>query len=71
MVFLPYLKRSIQHITTEKYPYLVCEKDNLVVGYAYAGVAFSEKDDEYLSHNSYLFHMKEGYEKGVNPDLGR
>lgn len=99
--------------TTEKYPYLVCEKDGLVVGYAYAGtynsreaydwtvstsiyidrehrregigsllyaslehelknqgiinllagVAFLEKEDEYLSHDSYLFHIKEGYEK--------
>ncbi len=28
-----------------------------------AGVAFSEKEDEYLSHDSYLFHMREGYEK--------
>lgn len=104
--------KRIEH-TTEKYPYLVCEKDNLVVGYAYAGtynsreaytwtvstsiyvdkdhrregigsllyaslehelktqgiinllagVAFSEKEDEYLSHDSYLFHQKEGYEK--------
>ena len=27
-----------------------------------AGVAFSE-EDEYLSHDSYLFHLKEGYEK--------
>ena len=106
-----FIKR-IEH-TTEKYPYLVCEKDNLVVGYAYAGaystreayawtvstsiyldkdhrregigsllyaslelelkkqgilnllagVAFSEKEDEFLSHDSYLFHIKEGYEK--------
>ncbi len=30
-----FIKR-IEH-TTEKYPYLVCEKDDLVVGYAYAG----------------------------------
>lgn len=106
-----FIKR-IEH-TTEKYPYLVCEKDDLVVGYAYAGaysvreaytwtvsmsiyvdkdhrregigsllyaslekelkkqgvinllagVAFSEEEDEYLSHDSYLFHLKEGYEK--------
>ena len=99
--------------TIEKYPYLVCEKNDLVVGYAYAGaystreayawtvstsiyldkdhrregigsllyaslelelkkqgilnvlagVAFSEKEDEFLSHDSYLFHIKEGYEK--------
>ena len=106
-----FIKR-IEH-TTEKYPYLVCEKDDLVVGYAYAGaysvreaytwtvsmsiyvdkdhrregigsqlyaslenelkkqgvinllagVAFSEKEEEYLSHDSYLFHLKEGYEK--------
>ncbi len=99
--------------TIKKYPYLVCEKDDQVVGYAYAGaysvreayswtvstsiyvdkdhrregigsllyaslenelkkqgvinllagVAFSEKEDEYLSHDSYQFHLKEGYEK--------
>ena len=28
-----------------------------------AGVAFFEKEDEFLSHDSYLFHIKEGYEK--------
>ncbi len=106
-----FIKR-IEH-TTERYPYLVCEKDDQVVGYAYAGaysareayawtvgtsiyldkdyrregigsllyasleqelkkqgiinllagVAFSEEEDEFLSHDSYLFHMKEGYEK--------
>lgn len=106
-----FIKR-IEH-TTEKYPYLVCKKDDLVVGYAYAGaysvreaytwtvsmsiyvdkdhrregigsllyaslekelkkqgiinllagVAFSEEEDEYLSQDSYLFHLKEGYEK--------
>ena len=104
-----FIKR-IEH-TTEKYPYLVCEKDGLVVGYAYAGaysareayrwtvstsiyvdrdhrregigsllyaslehelkkqgivnllagVAFNDKEDEYLSHDSYRFHLKEGY----------
>lgn len=97
--------------TTEKFPYLVCEKNNKVIGYAYAGaystreayswtattsiyidkdyrrqgigsmlyyeleerlqelgiinilagVAYSEKEDEYLSHDSYQFHIKEGY----------
>ena len=102
----------IKH-TTENYPYLVCEKDDQVVGYVYAGaysereayawtvttsiyidkdhrregigsllyaalerelkkqgivnllagVAFLEEEDEYLSHDSYLFHLKEGYEK--------
>ena len=28
-----------------------------------AGVAFSEKEDEYLSFDSYLLHMRKGYEK--------
>ena len=106
-----FIKR-IEH-TAAKYPYLVCEKANIVVGYAYAeayskreayswtvstsiyidknyrregigtllyaslewelqkqgiinllaGVAFSEEEDEYLTHDSYLFHLKEGYEK--------
>lgn len=28
-----------------------------------AGAAFSEEEDEYLTHDSYKFHMKEGYEK--------
>ena len=99
--------------TTKKYPYLVCEKNNLVVGYAYAGaystreayswtattsiyidkdyrrqgigsmlyyeleerlkelgiinilagVAYIEKEDEYLSHDSFKYHIKEGYKK--------
>ena len=99
--------------TTQKYPYLVCEENNIVVGYAYAGaystreayswtattsiyidkdyrrqgigsmlyyeleerlkelgiinilagVAYSEKEDEYLSHDSFKYHIKEGYKK--------
>ena len=28
-----------------------------------AGVAMCEKEDEYLTHDSYLFHEKEGYEE--------
>lgn len=98
---------------TEKYPYLVCVKDDKIVGYVYAsaystrsaydwtvatsiyldrdhrrqgigkllykeleerlksngivnllaGVAFSETEDEYLSHDSYRFHLSEGYIK--------
>ena len=97
----------------EKYPYLVCEKDGSIVGYAYAsaysgrsayawtatssiyvdkeyrrqgigsllyrelekrlreqgivnllaGAAFSEEEDEYLTHDSYTFHTRIGYEK--------
>ena len=97
--------------TTEQYPYLVCVKDNKVVGYAYAGayssrkayewtaaasiyvdkdyhrqgigsllydsleeklkaqgivnllagVAFCDKEDEYLSHDSRKFHICKGY----------
>ena len=97
--------------TTEQYPYLVCVKDNRVVGYAYAGaysprkayewtaaasiyvdkdshrqgigsllydsleeklraqgivnllagVAFCDKEDEYLSHDSKEFHISKGY----------
>ena len=104
-----FIKR-IEH-TTEKYPYLVCEKSDQVVGYAYAGaysireaymwtvstsiyvdkdhrregigsllytslehelkkqgiinllagVAYIDEADEYLSHDSYKFHLKEGY----------
>ena len=99
--------------TTKKYPYLVCEKDGKVVGYAYAGaysareayswtattsiyidkdfrrqgigsklyyeleerlkelgiinilagVAYTETEDEYLTHDSYKYHLKEGYKK--------
>ena len=99
--------------TTKKYPYLVCENNNIVVGYAYAGaystreayswtattsiyidkdyrrqgigsmlyyeleerlkelgiinilagVAYSEKEDEYLSHDSFKYHIKEGYKE--------
>lgn len=97
--------------TKEKYPYLVCLKDNRIIGYVYAGaysireayswtvstsiyidkdyrrhgvgsilyealekelkkqgiinllagVAYIENEDEYLSHDSYMFHLKEEY----------
>lgn len=105
-------KDRISHII-EKYPYLVCEVNNRIVGYAYAsaysvrdayawtvatsiyldknyrrqgigsvlyeelenrlreqgivnmlaGVAYCEKEDEYLSHDSFKFHSKMGYSK--------
>ena len=105
-------KKRIKHIT-EKFPYLVCEKDGEIIGYVYAseyssreayswtvgtsiyidrecrrqgagsllyrelenelrkigiinllaGVAYSAQEDEYLSHDSFLFHEKEGYKK--------
>lgn len=110
----------------EKYPYMVCIKDNRIVGYVYAsaysvrsaydwtvatsiyidrdyrrqgigrmlykeleerlkaqgivnilaGAAFCEQEDEYLSHDSYKFHLKEGYSKvahmkGVGKKFGR
>lgn len=98
---------------SKNYPYLVCEKDGVVVGYVYAsayseraaydwtvttsiyvardcrrqgigkrlyaaleerlrergiinllaGAAFSETEDEYLTWDSYRFHLKEGYVK--------
>ena len=98
---------------TKKYPYLVCEKDGQVVGYAYAsaystreaynwtamtsiyidedcrrqgvgsllyrelerrlksqgivnllaGIAYAEKEDEYITHDSLKFHTREGYTK--------
>lgn len=97
----------------EKYPYLLCEKDGIVVGYVYAsayskreaynwtvgtsiyvdkscrrmgvgsllykhleeelkkkgienllaGVAYCEREDPYLTKDSYKFHLREGYEK--------
>ena len=28
-----------------------------------AGVAYSEKEDEYLSHDSFKYHIKEGYKE--------
>ena len=99
--------------TKEKYPYLVCLKQDRIIGYAYAGayssreayswtaavsiyldrdcrrqgagsllykvleerlhrqgivnllagVAYCEEEDEYLSHDSYQFHRKMGYEQ--------
>ena len=102
--------------TKEKYPYLVCTKGDLIVGYAYAsaysvrdaykwtvstsiyvdkdcrrlgigsmlykaleeklkeqgivnllaGVAYIENEDGYLSHDSYKFHIKEGYVKAAH-----
>ncbi len=97
--------------TVEKYPYLVCEADNKIVGFAYAGeynacdsyestatvsiyldrfyrrlgigtalydtlekrlhdigivnimagVAYRKREDIYLTHESYKFHLKMGY----------
>ena len=99
--------------TAVRYPYLVCELDDRVIGYAYAsaysvrsayawtatssiyvdkdyrrqgigsvlylelekrlreqgivnllaGAAYCEKEDEYLTHDSYKFHATMGYEK--------
>ncbi|QUA53256.1 GNAT family N-acetyltransferase [Aristaeella lactis] len=109
-----------------KYPYLVCERQGKVIGYAYAGryspreayqwtattsiyidhecrrqgagsllyrelegrlrdqgivnllagVGYCEKEDEYLSHDSYKYHLKEGYTlvaqmKGVGKKFDR
>lgn len=103
-------KERIKNVK-EKYPYLVCEKDGLIVGYVYAsayskreaydwtvgtsiyvdknfrrmgigsllyksleerlkkmgienllaGVAYCEREDEYLTKDSYNFHLREGY----------
>ena len=103
-------KERIKNIKA-KYPYLVCEKDGVIVGYVYAsayskreaydwtvatsiyvdkncrrmgvgsllyanlearlkemgienllaGVAYCEREDEYLTKDSYKFHTKEGY----------
>lgn len=106
----------------EKYPYLVCEKDGVVVGYVYAsayskreaydwtaatsiyvdknyrrmgvgsllykhleeqlkkmgfenllaGVAYCEREDPYLTKDSYKFHLREGYEMaGHLKDVGK
>ncbi len=99
--------------TLAKYPYLVCTKDDIIVGYVYAGayserqaydwtvttsiyvdkdhrrqgigsllykelearlkeqgivnllagVAYLEAEDEYLTNDSYIFHIREGYSK--------
>ena len=106
----------------EKYPYLVCEKAGVVVGYVYAsayskreaydwtvatsiyvdkncrrmgvgsllyknleerlkkkgienllaGVAYCEREDEYLTKDSYKFHLREGYVMaGQLKDVGK
>lgn len=105
-------KKRITDITA-KFPYIVCECNGKVSGYAYAsayssreaynwtvassiyvdkecrklgigsalytelekrlkeqgivnilaGVAFAQNEDEYITHDSYKFHMKLGYEK--------
>lgn len=106
----------------EKYSYLVCEKDGVVVGYVYAsayskreaydwtaatsiyvdknyrrmgvgsllykhleeqlkkmgienllaGVAYCEREDPYLTKDSYKFHLREGYEMaGHLKDVGK
>ena len=108
--------------TQGKYPYLVCEKQHTVIGYAYAGaysqreaytwtattsiyvdrehhrqgvgsllyavledrlcqqgivnllagVAYSEAEDEYLTHDSCLFHRKMGYTQVARmPGIGK
>ena len=112
--------------TTAKYPYLVCEKDGVIAGYAYAGeyssreayawtvtvsvyvdrdcrrqgigsklyaelerrlkekgivnilagAAYREEEDEYLTHDSYLYHTRMGYTKaahlkGIGKKFGR
>ena len=112
--------------TLEKYPYLVCEKQGRVIGYAYAGAysireayawtatssiyidrefrrqgagaelyrgleerlrgqgivnllagtAYIDEEDEYLSHDSCLFHRKQGFVQvarleGVGKKFGR
>lgn len=104
------------HRVKRKYPYLVCEKEGVVIGYAYAsaystrdayswtaatsiyvdkdyrrqgigrklyleledrlqkqgivnllaGAAFCEPEDEYLTHDSYNFHRKQGFEKAAH-----
>lgn len=96
-----------------KYPYLVCEKDGVIVGYVYAGsyspraaynwtvttsiyvdkdmrgggvgsalydaleerlrkqgivnllaaIAYLDEEDEYITHDSYKYHLRKGYEK--------
>ncbi len=106
----------------QKYPYLVCEKDGVIVGYVYAsayskreaydwtaatsiyvdkncrrmgvgsrlyaelekrlkeqgvenllaGVAYCEREDEYLTKDSFKFHTKEGYvTAGHLKDVGK
>ncbi len=104
--------------TRAKYPYLVCVEDNVIVGYAYAGlyssreayawtvtasiyvdkdyrrqgvgsllyaelekrlkvqgivnilagIAYSDTEDKYLTHDSCNFHKKEGYCKVAHMD---
>ena len=104
--------------TSAKYPYLVCVKDDEIVGYAYAesyssreayawtvttsiyvdkdcrrqrigsrlyealrkrlkeqgivnllaGIAYCDTEDEYLIHDSYKFHKKEGYNEVAHMD---
>ena len=104
--------------TSAKYPYLVCVKDDVIVGYAYAesyssreayawtvttsiyvdkdcrrqrigsrlyealrkrlkergivnllaGIAYCDTEDEYLTHDSFIFHKKEGYNEVAHMD---
>ncbi|MBP5608453.1 MAG: N-acetyltransferase [Lachnospiraceae bacterium] len=112
---VPTVEEFTERIRTIKfrYPYLVCEKDGVILGYAYlsaygtrkayswtamtsiyvdegirrqgigkllykelekrageqgivnllAGIAYCEKEDEYLTHDSVSFHLREGYEE--------
>ena len=118
-VSFEYVTPSVEEFRTRiqkignKYPYIVCEKDGKILGYAYAGrygvraaydwtvttsiyvdkdtrcmgvgralydelekrlskqgirnlmaaIAYREEEDEYLTHDSILFHEKLGYER--------
>lgn len=114
-------RRRIEKIQC-KYPFLVCEIDDVVVGYVYASaysgrdaydwtvttsiyidknirrqgvgsalyraleeklkeqgivntlaaIAYIENEDEYLTNDSYLFHLKQGYTKVAHmPNIGK
>ena len=54
--------------TTKKYPYLVCEKNNLVVGYAYAG-AYSTREAYSWTATTSIYIDKDYRRKGIGKKL--
>ncbi|MBO4864852.1 MAG: N-acetyltransferase [Eubacterium sp.] len=50
--------------TKERYPYLVCEKDGLVIGYIYAG-PYSTRDAYFRTASSSIYIDKDYHRRGI------
>ena len=64
---LEQFKKRVEN-TLEKYPYLVCEENNEIIGYAYAGAYKGRKAYDFTAELS--IYIKEGYDKkGIGKNL--